>query len=51
MKKIFGLPAHSRKDEKETEKAHSSFIGKKFLVGKHAVVVEVRILHDQCKCC
>lgn len=40
MKKIFGLPAHSRKDEKETEKAHSSFIGKKFLVGKHAVVVE-----------
>lgn len=41
MKKIFGLPAHSRKDEKENEKAHSSFIGKKFIIGKHSVVVEV----------
>ena len=41
MKKIFGLPAHNRKDEKENEKAHSSFIGKKFNIGKHSVVVEV----------
>jgi len=39
MKKIFGKIDH-RRDEKENEKAHSSFIGKKFVVGKHPVVVE-----------
>ena len=27
-----------------TEKAHSSFIGKKFTVGKHHVVVEVKFM-------
>ena len=27
-----------------TEKAHSSFIGKKFTVGKHHVVVEVEFI-------
>ena len=42
MKKIFGKIDH-RRDDKENEKAHSSFIGKKFVVGKHPVVVEVRI--------
>ena len=41
IKKIFGKIDH-RWDEKENEKAHSSFIGKKFVVGKHPVVVEVR---------
>ena len=41
MKKILFGPSHSRKDERETEKAHSSFIGKKFNIGKHSVVVEV----------
>ena len=42
MKKIFGLkPGENRRDDKENEKAHSSFIGKKFNVGKHPVVVEV----------
>ena len=40
MKKIFGK-IDNRRDEKENEKAHSSFIGKKFIVGKHPVVVEV----------
>jgi len=41
MKKIFGLkPGENRRDDKENEKAHSSFIGKKFNVGKHPVVVE-----------
>jgi len=39
MKKIFGK-IDNRRDEKENEKAHSSFIGKKFIVGKHSVVVE-----------
>jgi len=39
MKKIFGKIDH-RRDDKENEKAHSSFIGKKFVVGKHPVVVE-----------
>jgi len=39
MKKIFGK-IDNRRDEKENEKAHSSFIGKKFIVGKHPVVVE-----------
>jgi len=39
MKKIFGK-IDNRRDEKENEKAHSSFIGKKFVVGKHPVVVE-----------
>ena len=28
-----------------TEKAHSSFIGKKFTVGKHHVVVEVGLMN------
>jgi len=40
MKKIFGKIESSRKEEKENEKAHSSFIGRKFVVGKHPVVVE-----------
>jgi len=39
MKKIFGK-IDNRRDEKENEKAHSSFIGKKFNVGKHPVLVE-----------
>ena len=30
-----------------TEKAHSSFIGKKFTVGKHHVVVEVGLNLDK----
>ena len=42
MKKIFGK-IDNRRDEKENEKAHSSFIGKKFIVGKHPVVVEVNL--------
>ena len=29
-----------------TEKAHSSFIGKKFTVGKHHVVVEVEFINS-----
>ena len=41
MKKIFGKIDTSRRDDKESEKAHSSFIGKKYSVGKHTVVVEV----------
>ena len=41
MKKIFGKIDTSRRDDKESEKAHSSFIGKKYNVGKHTVVVEV----------
>ena len=40
MKKIFGK-IDNRRDEKENEKAHSGFIGKKYNVGKHTVVVEV----------
>jgi len=39
MKKIFGK-IDNRRDEKETEKPHSGFIGKKFVIGKHSVVVE-----------
>jgi len=39
MKKIFGK-IDNRRDEKENDKPHSSFIGKKFTVGKHPVVVE-----------
>jgi len=39
MKKIFGK-IDTRREEKENEKAHSSFIGKKYNVGKHTVVVE-----------
>ena len=41
MKKIFGK-IDNRRDEKETEKPHSGFIGKKFVIGKHSVVVEVQ---------
>ena len=41
MKKIFGK-IDTRREEKENEKAHSSFIGKKYNVGKHTVVVEVK---------
>jgi len=41
MKKLFGKNTENRRVEEErTEKAHSSFIGKKFTVGKHHVVVE-----------
>ena len=43
MKKIFGK-IDNRRDEKETEKAHSGFIGKKFVIGKHPVVVEVELI-------
>ena len=43
MKKIFGKIDTSRRDDKESEKAHSSFIGKKYNVGKHTVVVEVSV--------
>jgi len=39
MKKIFGK-IDTRREEKENEKAHSSFIGKKYVVGKHTVIVE-----------
>jgi len=39
MKKIFGK-IDNRRDEKENEKAHSSFIGKRFVVGRHTVVIE-----------
>ena len=43
MKKIFGkIDTRRQGEEKENEKAHSSFIGKKYVVGKHTVVVEVR---------
>lgn len=41
MKKIFGK-IDSKRDEKENEKPHSQFIGKKFVVGRHTVVVEVK---------
>jgi hypothetical protein len=41
MKKIFGK-IDSKRDEKENEKPHSNFIGKKFNVGRHTVIVEVR---------
>lgn len=40
MKKIFGK-IENRRDEKENEKAHSSYIGKKFNVGRHTVIIEV----------
>ena len=40
MKKIFGK-IENRRDDKENEKAHSSFIGKKFVVGRFTVIVEV----------
>jgi len=40
MKKIFGKIENSRKEEKENEKAHSNFIGRKIVVGKHTVVIE-----------
>ncbi|XP_023339901.1 AP2-associated protein kinase 1 isoform X2 [Eurytemora carolleeae] len=39
MKKIFGK-IENRRDEKENEKAHSSYIGKKFNVGRHTVIIE-----------
>jgi len=39
MKKIFGK-IDNRRDEKENEKAHSSYIGKKFTIGRHTVVIE-----------
>jgi AP2-associated kinase len=39
MKKIFGK-MENRRDEKENEKAHSSYIGKKFNVGRHTVIIE-----------
>ncbi len=42
MKKIFGK-IENKRDEKENEKAHSNFIGKKFNVGRHTVIVEVRV--------
>ena len=43
MKKIFGkIDTRSAREEKDNEKAHSSFIGKKYVIGKHTVVVEVR---------
>jgi hypothetical protein len=41
IKKIFGK-IDSKRDEKENEKPHSNFIGKKFNVGRHTVIVEVR---------
>ena len=45
MKKIFGkIDTRGAREEKENEKAHSSFIGKKYVIGKHTVVVEVRQL-------
>jgi len=41
MKKIFGkIDTRGTREEKENEKAHSSFIGKKYVIGKHTVVVE-----------
>ena len=40
MKKIFGK-IENRRDEKENEKAHSSYIGKKFTVGRNTVIIEV----------
>jgi len=41
MKKIFGkIDTRGAREEKENEKAHSSFIGKKYVIGKHTVVVE-----------
>ena len=44
MKKIFGkIDTRGAREEKENEKAHSSFIGKKYVIGKHTVVVEVRM--------
>ena len=56
MKKIFGkIDTRGAREEKENEKAHSSFIGKKYVIGKHTVVVEVRqrqaIGLDQKYCC
>ena len=43
MKKIFGkIDTRGAREEKENEKAHSSFIGKKYVIGKPPVVVEVR---------
>ena len=43
MKKIFGkIDTRGAREEKENEKAHSSFIGKKYVIGKHTVMVEVR---------
>ena len=43
MKKIFGkIDTRGAREEKDNEKAHSSFIGKKYVIGKHTVVVEVR---------
>ena len=43
MKKIFGkIDSRGAREEKDNEKAHSSFIGKKYVIGKHTVVVEVR---------
>ena len=44
MKKIFGK-MENRRDEKENEKAHSSYIGKKFVVGRHTVLIEVIHFH------
>ena len=47
MKKIFGkIDTRGAREEKENEKAHSSFIGKKYVIGKHTVVVEVRERQD-----
>lgn len=41
MKKIFGkIDTRGAREEKDNEKAHSSFIGKKYVIGKHTVVVE-----------
>jgi hypothetical protein len=42
MKKLFGKIENKR--DEESDKPHSSFIGKKFNVGRHTVIVEVR--HD-----
>jgi len=39
MKKIFGK-IESRRDEKENEKAHSSYIGRKLAVNRHTVIIE-----------
>jgi hypothetical protein len=42
MKKLFGKIENKR--DEESDKPHSSFIGKKFNVGRHTVIVEVRCM-------
>ena len=41
MKKIFGK-IEAKREEEKNEKPHSNFIGKKFNVGRHTVIIEVR---------